>query len=145
MRVVAQTMPNSPPLASASPGMSSRTCAPRLSLRKRGASTAAASPTGTLIQKIQCQPSVFTSTPPSRGPSATPSPEMDDHMPSAAVRRSSGKADESSVSVSGIRSAAPRPWKVRATTSWVRVSESAPAADEAVNTSSPITSMRLRP
>ena len=83
-------------------------------VRKRGASAAAVRPTGTLIQKIQCQSSVLTSTPPSSGPSATPMPAMDDHMPSAAVRRSGGKAAESSVSVSGMSSAAPRPCTVRA-------------------------------
>ena len=70
---------------------------------------------------------------------------MDDHSPSAAVRRSGGKAADSSVSVSGISSAAPRPWTVRASTSCVRFVESAPAADDAVNTSSPTTSMRRRP
>ena len=53
-------------------------------------------------------------TPPSSGPSATPSPAIDDHRPSAAVRRSIGNAADSRVSVSGIRSAAPSPWTARA-------------------------------
>ena len=70
---------------------------------------------------------------------------MDDHSPSAAVRRSIGKAADSRVSVSGISSAAPTPWTARASTSWVRFSESAPAAEDAVKTSSPTTSMRRRP
>ena len=52
-------MPSRPELASTSPGRSSGTCAPRLSVRRRGTSAAAASPTGTLIQKIQCQSSHF--------------------------------------------------------------------------------------
>ena len=67
------------------PGRSSGTCAPRLSLRRRGASTAAVSPIGTLIQKIQCQSSVLTRTPPSSGPSATPRPG--DGRPQAECRR----------------------------------------------------------
>ena len=70
---------------------------------------------------------------------------MDDHSPSAAVRRSGGKAAESNVSVSGMSNAAPTPWTARAATSCVRSFESAPAADDAVNTSSPTTSMRRRP
>ncbi len=74
-------------------------------------------PTGTLIQKIQCQSSDSTIRPPSSGPSATPRPAIDDHRPRAAVRRSGGKAAESSVSVSGMSSAAPSPWTARATTS----------------------------
>ena len=43
-------------------------------VRRRGASAAAVRPTGTLIQKIQCQSSVSTMRPPSSGPSATPKP-----------------------------------------------------------------------
>ena len=46
---------------------------------------------------------------------------MDDHSPSAAVRRSGGKAAESNVSVSGMSNAAPTPWTARAATSCVEV------------------------
>ena len=69
---------------------------------------------GTLIQKIQCQEMPCTTAPPTSGPIATAAPEMPDQTPSAIPRRSAGKASASSVSVSGVTSAAPAPWTARA-------------------------------
>jgi hypothetical protein len=103
-------------VASSSPAWSIGSRRPRLSASSRGASSATTTPTGTLTQKIQCHDSALVSSPPAIGPSATPSPEIAAQVPSAAVRRSGGKAVESSVSVSGITTAEPTPWATRAPT-----------------------------
>ena len=66
--------------------------------------------------------------PPSTGPSATPSPAMDDQSPSAACGARGGKAAESSVSVSGISSAAPSALDGARGDELREVVESAPAA-----------------
>ena len=83
--------------------------------------------------------------PPASGPAATPMPAIADQMPSAADRRSGGKALARIVSVSGMRIALPTPCNVRAATSSPRLPASAPAAEAAVKIKSPMTNMRLRP
>src|SRR5262249_25456898 len=55
-RVRPQRIPNSPALASASPARSRRGFPPKLSRTFRAVTGISARPTGTLIQKIQCQP-----------------------------------------------------------------------------------------
>ncbi len=52
----------------------------------RAASTTAATPTGTLIQKIDRQPTAPTSAPPTTGPSAMLSPTTPPHTPMALAR-----------------------------------------------------------
>src|ERR1700722_9344163 len=55
-----------------------------------------------------------TTAPPTSGPIATAVPLTPDHTPIAIPRRSAGKAAASSVSVSGVRIAAPAPCTARA-------------------------------
>ena len=100
---------------------------------------------GTLIQKIQCQEMPCTTAPPTSGPIATAAPEMPDQTPSAIPRRSAGNASASSVSVSGVTSAAPAPWTARASTSMPVVGASAAPAEATVKTVRPARNMRLRP
>ena len=64
---------------------------------------------GTLSQKIHCHEKPSTTAPPTTGPRATPSPDTPDQMPSARPRLSAAKASLSSVSDSGVITAAPRP------------------------------------
>jgi hypothetical protein len=63
-----------------------RGCGARDSGTKRAASTIAASPTGTLIQKMDRQPSVSTRTPPSTGPAAMLRPTTPPQTPMARAR-----------------------------------------------------------
>ena len=113
-RTVAQTTPSSPALAAATPVEVEALGAPRLSASTRGPAAATAMPIGTLTQKIQCHDSASVSSPPATGPSATPKPEIADQMPSAAPRRSAGKAAVIIVSVSGMITAPPMPSTARA-------------------------------
>ena len=132
-------------MASARPARSIGSRAPRLSASTRGAAIAAAIPTGTLTQKIQCQESELVSTPPAIGPSATPRPAIADQTPSALARRSAGTFVVSSVSVSGISTAPPAPWSTRAAISIPLPVDSAAAAEEPVNSNRPATSILRRP
>ena len=138
-------MPKRPPVASTSPGTSNLRLAPRLSVSRSTASGPTTSPTGTLIQKIQCQERPLITTPPMTGPRATPRPLMPDQMPSASPRRPAGNASERRVRVSGITTAAPAPWKARATISAPALGASAAAAEPTVKMPSPMTNIRRLP
>ena len=72
-------------------------------------------------------------------------PLTPDQTPIATPRRSGGKASASSVSVSGVAIAAPRPWVARATISRPIDGASAAAAEDSVNSEIPVMNMRLRP
>jgi hypothetical protein len=122
-----------PPDTRTSAGMSSRLCGPRLSGRHSHAPTPARTPTGTLIQKIQCQFRSCVTAPPTSGPQAIASPVTPPMMPTTAPRRSGGKAEVSSVRPSGIMMAAPMPWKARNVMRAVLFAARAQAADAAVN------------
>ena len=98
---------------------------PRLSNSTRRATGISARPTGTLIQKIQCQEMPSTTAPPTSGPRATPRPLTPDQMPIAMPRFWGGNASESRVRLSGATIAAPAPWMARATISAVVVGASA--------------------
>ena len=74
----------------------------------------ASAPTGTLIQKIHCQARPSVTAPPIIGPPSTARPVRPLKMPIAQPRRSGGKAAPSRPIASGITTAAPTPWKVRA-------------------------------
>ena len=102
-------------------------------------------PIGTLSQKIQFQAMPSTTAPPTNGPSATPSPLTPAQMPSAMPRLSAGNASDSSVSVSGMTIAAPRPWTARAAISDSMLGASAASALAAVKIDRPMTNIRLRP
>ncbi len=102
-------------------------------------------PIGTFSQKIHCQEKPSTTAPPTTGPSATPSPETPDQMPSASPRFSTAKASLSSVSESGVMTAPPRPWKARAAISASVLGASAAAAEESVKTPIPTANTRRLP
>ena len=136
-RTSAQTIPNSPALARATPGRSSRPPGPWLSVSLRSASGTRTSPIGTLSQKIHCHAMPSTTAPPTTGPKAIASPPMPPHAPSARPRFSGGTAALRSVRVRGITRAPPSPWTARATFSASTVGASAAATDPSVKTSSP--------
>ena len=104
-----KTSAKRPTEARPKPGRSSVRDGPWLSLQHARGDGSRARPMGTLIQKIQCQEMPSTTAPPTIGPSATPVPLMPDQMPSAAPRRSAGKASASRVRVSGATIAPPTP------------------------------------
>ncbi len=87
-----QAIAIAPPATSGTAGRSSRLALPRLSGRYLADMTAAASPIGTLIQKIQCQLSPCTTTPPTSGPPATAKPPMPPQIPTTAPRRAGRNA-----------------------------------------------------
>ena len=102
-------MPSRPAPLSRSPGTSRLELRPRLSARVRAANGTSIAPTGTLIQKIQCQSSAEITAPPTSGPSATAVPLIPDQTPSAMPRRSAENVSARRVSVSGVTIAAPTP------------------------------------
>jgi hypothetical protein len=105
----------------------------------------AASPIGTLIQKIHCQSSPFTTAPPRSGPLATATPVMALKIPIAAPRLSVGNATLSSARPSGMISADPAPCTARAAISQPTLGASAPAADAAANSPTPTAYSLRRP
>lgn len=108
-RTIPNVTPSRPAPPSARPGRSRRRAPPCDSRRRVSASGVSTSPTGTLIQKIQCHEMPSTTAPPASGPSATPRPLTPDQMPSARPRLPAGNASDRSVSDSGITIAAPAP------------------------------------
>ena len=101
--------------------MSSCGRGPRLSVSRRAASAAVASPTGTFSQKIHCQDAPCTIAPPTTGPAATPRPVTPPQMPMAVPRCSTGNASLIRVRVSGTRRAPPAPCTTRAAISSVGI------------------------
>ena len=102
-------------------------------------------PIGTFSQKIHCQEAPSTTAPPTSGPMAMARPPTAPQAPSASPRLAGGTAADSSVSVSGMRMAAPTPWTARAATSSPMPEASAAAAEPTVNRPRPITNSRRRP
>ncbi len=107
-RTSARTTPSRPRLASATPPRSRGWRGPRDSVRRQRASTANTTPTGTLIQKIDCHDHPLVTAPPTRGPAATATPPMAPHTPSAWFLFSDDTAADSNVSDRGMISAPPR-------------------------------------
>ena len=102
-------------------------------------------PIGTLRKKIHCHESPSTTAPPTTGPSATARPLRPDQMPIARPRRSAGKAADSSVRLSGMTSAAPRPCTLRAAIRRpLEVARAAPS-EPAVKIARPSAKTRRRP
>ena len=145
VRTRPQASATAPAATSARPPTSSLRCWPRLSGSRVMDRIAAARPIGTLIQKIQCQSRPCTTAPPTSGPPATASPPMAPQIPTIAPRRSGGNAAARIVRLSGVTSAAPRPWTARAPIRALALGASAHAAEASVNSSSPVTYIRRRP
>ncbi len=140
-----KTTPKRPALARSRPGRSTRPAGPKLSERRIRARGATASPMGTLSQKIQCHEMPPTTAPPTTGPRATPSPLMPDQMPSATPRRPAGNASDRRVSVNGVTSAPPAPWRARAPINAPMLGASAAAAEPSVKMANPKLNMRRLP
>ena len=144
-RTSAQTIARAPALTRARPRRSSPVSEPYPSRSFASTSGAAASPIGTLIQKIHSQSIPSTTAPPTSGPSATAIPVTALNMPIAAPRRSGGNAAESRAKPSGRTSAAPAPWIARAAISTPTLGASAQAAEASANRTRPAAYMRRRP
>ncbi len=144
-RSTPQTSDPMAPEAVTIPIGSSRVRGPYVSGRTRRTATAAARPSGTLTQKIQCQSRPWVTTPPTSGPDATPRPATPPQIPTTAPRRSAGKVEVSRVRPSGMTMAAPRPWTARKPMRTSRFGASPQAADASVNSNSPATYVRRRP
>src|SRR5918994_1249807 len=103
----ANTTPVSATVESATPGTSSGGAPGRRdSGSQRSPSGAASSTNGTLTRNTQRQPATSTSTPPTTGPRASPSPATADQTPKAFGRSSGGKSTASSDSAGGSTQAA---------------------------------------
>src|SRR5581483_7079542 len=133
------------PATSGTPGRSRRLTGPRDSGSLTSDSAAAATPTGTLIQKIQCQSRPWTTPPPTSGPPATARPAIAPMTPITEPRLAGGQALVAIVRLSGVTAAAPRPCTARAAISAAAVGASAQAADATVNSNRPRTYIRRRP
>ena len=106
----------------------------------------AASPTGTLTQKMPCQPTVPTSSPPSSGPSAMPRPNMPTQMAIARDRCVRlVKTPEMMDTATGLSIEPPTACSTRNAMSQPRPGASEHSAEAAVNTASPIRNTRRRP
>ncbi len=144
-RTMPKTRPSTPSPASSTPGMSSRTRAPRVFGSTTNTSGSTRMPTGTLIQKIASQLQPSTTAPPMSGPAATPRPAMPPQMPIASGRRRSATAPASSERESGMMPAPPSPWRARATMSWVGSVLSAASTDAPVKITIPARNIVRRP
>jgi hypothetical protein len=76
--------------------------------------TTASAPTGTLIQKMSCQPAHVVSAPPSRTPAATDKLPTAPHSARPRVRCAPVYVVVMSASAAGVMRAAPAPWAARA-------------------------------
>src|SRR3954471_15045565 len=90
-------------------------------------------PIGTLMRKIDCQPTDSVRTPPTSGPTATAAPVVAPHTPNAVPRsRPWNVAARSASDVANI-AAAPTPWSARASSRNSGELASAQSSDAAVN------------
>src|SRR6516165_6816313 len=116
----------------------------RLSGTTRTASTAATSPTGTLIQNTQRQ-LTWTRLPPITGPSAAPSAPSADQVPRAFARAAAGTAASSKDSDAGTIRPAPTAWTTRAAISAATPGASPHSSEPRVKVTRPASSTRRRP
>ena len=117
VRTIPSTSSDSPIVAASAPrGRSrARAAASRLSTISRWAETAASTPIGTLMNRIQRQPSASVRMPPSRTPAAPPAPPMAPQIPTARLRAGpSVKVVVRIESEAGAMTAPPSPWTARA-------------------------------
>ena len=139
-------MPPSASVESATPGKSSGgTPGRRDSGSQRSPKKAASSTNGTLTRNTQRQSATSTSTPPTTGPSASPSPATADQIPAALARSSGGKSTTSKDSAGGITHAAATPISARAAISSPTVCAAAASTDVTAKPISPSTNTRRRP
>ncbi|GAA3155613.1 hypothetical protein GCM10020001_094410 [Nonomuraea salmonea] len=109
-------------------------------------STNAATPTGMLIQKIDCQPTAPTSAPPTSGPSAMLTPLTPPHTPIALARsRGSVKVFVMIDMATGLSIDPPTACSARAPISQPRLGASEHMSEPSVNSVSPVWNVRRRP
>src|SRR5260370_10249592 len=107
-----------------------RTSAARLSGIRRGLKSRATAPIGTLIRKIQGQPTNWVSSPPSRMPKSPPAAPIAPQMPKARLNSAeSVKMVTNSDCSAGSTIAAPTPWSPRASSSAAPVGASGEQAE----------------
>ena len=118
----------------------------RSAVTVRTASAAASSPIGTLTRKIQRQPTVSVSSPPSSVPSAAPAAPTNAYTPIARARSvGSGNSAAIMPSTTADAIAAATPCPNRASTSIVASTDPPHSSEASTNNSSPVTSLRRRP
>jgi hypothetical protein len=108
-------------------------------------STMAATPNGRLIQKIHGHPTLWTTSPPTSGPTIDEIPQMLEIHPWMRPRSSSEYRSPASVTVIGCTAPAPRPWRKRNATSAPIERASPHSTDPARNTTMPAMNTGLRP
>ncbi len=114
--------------------------------RKRGASTAATTPKGTLMNSTQRQETASVSTPPRIRPTPKPAEDMPANSESARTRALvSVKVLLSSAIALGPAMAAPTPWTTRAASSSTPVVARPPASEARVKIRMPAVNRRRRP
>ena len=105
-----KTTPSRPRVSSATPGRSRRCLRPgRTSGMNTHASATSRTPIGTFRKKIHRHPACVTISPPSVGPSSTPSPDMMPVAAKAGPRFSAGRIEVMIARPCGASSAAPTP------------------------------------
>ncbi len=113
---------------------------------KRSVSRRAARPTGTLIQKIERQPTESTSNPPTSGPAAIEMPTTAPHTPMARARsRGSVKVLVMIDIATGFSIEPPTACTMRAATSSSRLGASEQSTEPRVKTTSPVMKTLRRP
>ena len=132
----------------AAPQTSRWRCVPRSrdSPSSLGASSAAATPTGTLTRNTARQLKNWTSTPPSTWPATKPTDAVAPYLPSARLRRGpSANPVVIRENAAGATTAAPAPWTTRDATSSTGSCARPPASEAAEKASSPAMNIRRRP
>ncbi len=103
-------------------------------------------PTGMLIQKIDCQPTEPTSSPPTTGPSAMLTPTVAPQTPMARARSlASVKVLVMIDMATGFSIEPPTAWIIRAAISQLRLGERLQSSEPRVNSTSPVWKVRRRP
>src|SRR5919108_3157886 len=144
--ISANTIPVSATMESAAPGRSSGGAPGRRdSGSQRSPSGAANSTNGTFTRNTQRQPATSTSTPPTTGPRASPSPPTADQIPTAFGRSSGGNSTASSDSAGGNTQAAATPISTRAAITSPTVCEAAVSTDATAKPTNPNRNTRRRP
>src|SRR5215217_4258846 len=144
--ISATTIPVRATVESATPATSSGgTPGRRDSGSQRRPSGAANSTKGTLTRNTQRQPATSTSTPPTTGPRASPSPPTADQIPTAFGRSSGGNSTARSDSAGGSTQDAATPMSTRAAITSPTVCDAAVSTDAAAKPTNPDTNTRRRP
>ncbi len=140
------TAPSTPMTSSWPTGSGRRGSGARDSGTYRMVSSSAASPTGRLIQKIERQPTVCTSSPPTTGPAAMLMPTTPPQTPMARARSFGSVKVLVMIDIAtGLSIEPPTAWSIRKATSQGRLGAMLHRAEETVKTTRPAWKTRRRP